>query len=235
VSERKPVAVVAGVGPGNGIALARRFAAGGYAVAMLARDAENVRSVSAEIEGAVGLACDVTNQEDVGRTFSQISDLLGDVRVLLFNAGSGVFKDVEHITPKDFEDSWRVNAYGALLCSQAVLPSMKARGAGALVFTGATASLRGGKASAAFAPAKAAQRSLAESMARSLWPAGIHVALIIVDGVVDLPRTRKATPDRPDDSFVAPAGVAETAWHLVHQDRRAWSFQVEARPFSESW
>ena len=109
------------------------------------------------------------------------------------------------------------------------------KGAGVILFTGATASLRGNKRTAAFAPAKAAQRSLAESMARSLWPAGIHVGLMIVDGVVDLPRTRKAMPDKEDEFFVDPAGLAETAWFLAHQDRQAWSFEVEVRPFGETW
>ena len=235
MNERKPVAVVAGMGPGNGVALARRFAEGGYAVAALARDGDRARALIADVDGAKGYACDVTDREAVKRTFSLVSQQLGEVRVLLFNAGSGVFKSVEEITPEDLESSWRVNTYAALLCSQAVIPSMKSQGAGAIIFTGATASLRGGKATAAFAPAKAAQRSLAQSMARTLWPAGIHVALIIVDGVVDLPRTRAAMPGKGKDFFVDPAGVAETAWFLVNQDLRAWSFEVEARPFGENW
>ncbi|WP_244610455.1 SDR family oxidoreductase [Microvirga pakistanensis] len=112
---------------------------------------------------------------------------------------------------------------------------MKGAGRGSLVFIGATASRRGGPRSAAFAPAKAAQRSLAESMARSLWPSGIHVALIIVDGMVDLPQTRRAMPDKPDSFFIKPSGVAEIAFQLTRQDRSAWSFEVEARPFRESW
>lgn len=103
------------------------------------------------------------------------------------------------------------------------------------MFIGATASRRGAKTTAAFAPAKAAQRNLAESMARSLWPAGIHVALNIVDGMVDLATTRAKMPDKPDDFFVDPAGVAEIAWNLAHQSRRAWSFEVEARLFGEVW
>ena len=131
--------------------------------------------------------------------------------------------------------SWRVNALGAFLCARAVIPAMKAAGDGRIIFIGATASRRGGKMAAAFAPAKAAQRSLAESMARSLWPAGIHVALIILDGIVDLAPTRARMPDKPDDFFVDPNGVAEIAWDLARQSRRAWSFEVEARPFGEAW
>lgn len=232
---RKRVAVVAGAGPGNGAALARRFAGGGYAVAMLARDSARIDELAAGIEGAVAYECDVGSPAAVTRVFGTIAAELGAVDVLLFNAGPGVFKSVDEITPDDFEAAWRVNAYGSLLCSRAVIPAMKARGAGAILFTGATASRRGGKATAAFAPAKAAQRSLAESMARALWPSGIHVGLMIVDGVVDLPRTRKARPDEEDDFFVDPDGLAETAWFLAHQDRQAWSFEVEVRPFREQW
>jgi len=235
MKEHTPVAVVAGAGPGNGAALARRFADGGYAVALLARDVRKISELAGEIDGAVAYACDVSDPASVAAVFDAITAELGIVDVLLFNAGSGVFKSVEEITPAEFEAAWRVNAYGALLCSQAVIPTMKARGSGAILFTGATASLRGGKATAAFAPAKAAQRSLAESMARTLWPVGIHVALMIVDGVVDLPGTRRAMPTKDDDFFVDPAGLAETAWFLAHQDRHAWSFEVEVRPFGENW
>jgi NAD(P)-dependent dehydrogenase (short-subunit alcohol dehydrogenase family) len=235
MEQKMPVAVVAGAGPGTGAALARRFADGGYTVALLARDAEKTANLASEIDGAVAYACDVSDAASVAAAFAAIGSELGPVSALLFNAGSGVFKSVEEITPAEFETAWRVNAYGALLCSQAVVPAMKARGSGSILFTGATASLRGGKRTAAFAPAKAAQRSLAQSMARTLWPAGIHVALMIIDGVIDLPQTRKALSGKGDDFFVDPAGVAETAWFLAHQDRRAWSFEVEVRPYGENW
>ena len=112
---------------------------------------------------------------------------------------------------------------------------MRARGSGAIIVVGATASRRGVAGTAAFAPAKMAQRGLAESMARHLWPAGIHVALIIVDGVVGGPATRARFGDRPDEAFIAPSGVADIAASLVRQDRSAWSFEVEARPFGEKW
>jgi NAD(P)-dependent dehydrogenase (short-subunit alcohol dehydrogenase family) len=232
---RKPVAVVAGAGPGNGAALARRFASAGYAVALLARRRENLDAILAELETARGYACDVGDAASVDAAFAGIRRDLGPVDALLYNAGSGVFADVESISPEQFEQSWRVNALGALLCSQQVIPAMKERSHGNIVFIGATASRRGNVLTAAFAPAKAAQRSLAESMARKLWPSGIHVALIIVDGVVDIPRTRQAMPDRPDDAFVDPAGVAEIAYQLTRQQRRAWSFEVEARPYGEKW
>jgi NAD(P)-dependent dehydrogenase (short-subunit alcohol dehydrogenase family) len=112
---------------------------------------------------------------------------------------------------------------------------MKQAGRGNIVFIGATASRRGNGKTAAVAPAKAAQRSLAESMAKHLWPAGVHVALVIVDGVVDLPRTRERMPDKPDSYFVRPEDIADTVHWLTRQPRSAWSFEVEARPFAEVW
>jgi len=235
MSGSKPVAVVAGAGPGNGAALARRFADAGYAVALLARSRATLDALQEAIAGSRGYACDVGSPQSVADAFAAIRADFGDVDVLIYNAGSGIFADVEQITPDQFEASWRVNAYGALLCAQQVIPAMKAAGRGSIVFIGATASRRGGPRTAAFAPAKAAQRSLAESMARSLWPSGIHVCLIIVDGVVDLPRTRAAMADKPDSFFVQPSAVAETAFQLTRQERSAWSFEVEARPFGESW
>lgn len=232
---KQPVAVIAGAGPGNGTALARRFAQAGYAIALLARSRANLDAIVGELTAARGYACDVGDAASVAAAFESIRGDLGPVDVLLYNAGSGVFADVESITPEQFEQSWRVNALGALLCSQQVIPAMKEKSQGSIVFIGATASRRGNVRTAAFAPAKAAQRSLAESMARKLWPSGIHVALIIVDGMVDLPRTRQAMPDKPDDAFVDPAGVAEIAFELTRQQRRAWSFEVEARPYTENW
>ncbi|MGA7540657.1 MAG: SDR family NAD(P)-dependent oxidoreductase [Steroidobacteraceae bacterium] len=235
MAAKMKVAVVAGVGPGNGAALTRRFATAGYRVAMLARTRKSLDPLEREIDGARGFECDVASPESVAQAFVRIRADLGPVDTLIYNAGSGIFADVENITPEQFEQSWRVNAYGALLCAREVIPEMKARRSGSIVFIGATASRRGGPRSAAFAPAKAAQRSLAESMARSLWPAGIHVAVIIVDGVVDLPRTRQRMPEKPDSFFIKPSGVAETAFNLTCQDVTAWSFEVEARPFAESW
>ena len=229
------VVVVAGAGPGNGAALAQRFAAAGRKVALLSREQGHADAIAAKVAGARGYACDVSDEASVKSCFAAISTDLGEVDTLLYNAGSGAFADVETITAAQFEQAWRVNALGSFLCSREVIPAMKAKGEGNIVFIGATASRRGGKMTAAFAPAKAAQRSLAESMARTLWPAGIHVALIVIDGVVDLEKTRAKMPDKPDEFFVDPAGVAEIAWHLTQQSRRAWSFETEARPLGENW
>jgi NADP-dependent 3-hydroxy acid dehydrogenase YdfG len=231
----KPVCAVVGVGPGNGAALARRFSTAGYALALLARRTQLTATLAAELGNAKAYECDVANAGSVASAFERIRADLGDVDALLYNAGSGTWGTVEEITPEAFEMAWRVNALGTLLAAQQVLPAMKAKGAGSIIVIGATASRRGMPRTAAFAPAKAAQRSLAESMARHLWPAGIHVALVIVDGVVDLERTREAMPDKADSFFVQPDDVAATVWWLSQQPRSAWAFEVEARPFGESW
>ena len=231
----KKVCVVVGVGPGNGAALARRFAKEGYAVALLARTTETSEPLAASLDGARAYTCDASDAGAVSREFDAIEREMGPVHTLVYNAGSGTWGTVEDIDPAAFEAAFRVNALGLLLASKKVIPQMKAQGGGNIVVIGATASRRGVARTAAFAPAKAAQKSLAESMARHLWPQNIHVSLVIVDGVVDLPRTRAMMKDKPDDFFIAPDDLADTAFHLTTQRRSAWSFEVEARPFKETW
>jgi len=231
----KPVCAVVGVGPGNGAALARRFHAEGFRVALLARSSDFTSALARELDGSRAYACDVADEASVERAFAAIASELGPVEVLLYNAGSGVWGNIEDVSAKDFEQSFRVNALGAFVAARQVIGPMKQAGRGSIVFMGATASRRGNVKTAAFAPAKAAQRSLAESMARYLWPAGIHVAVVILDGVVDLPRTRKMMPDKPDSFFVSPAELAESVLALTRQKRSVWSFELEARPFGETW
>jgi NAD(P)-dependent dehydrogenase (short-subunit alcohol dehydrogenase family) len=231
----KRVCVVAGVGPGNGAAFARRFASEGFAVALLARTTELSAKLASSLPEARAYACDVTDAGSIARAFDSVRRELGEVEVLVYNAGSGVWGSVEEATAADFEGAWRVNALGSFLASKQVIPAMKRAGRGSIVFVGATASRKGGARSASFSSAKGAQRSLAESMARALWPAGIHVALIVVDGVVDLPRTRERMPDKPASFFIQPDDVAEIGFRLTQQRPSAWSFEVEARPFGESW
>jgi NAD(P)-dependent dehydrogenase (short-subunit alcohol dehydrogenase family) len=229
------VCAVVGVGPGNGEAFARRFAADGYAVALLARRAELTHRLAAELKRAKAYACDVADEASVDAAFGKIRADLGDVDVLIYNAGSGVWGNVEEVSAEDLERAWRVNTLGLFLTARRVIPAMRQRGQGTIVVVGATASRRGAAGAAAFAQAKMAQRALAESLARHLGPSGIHVALIIVDGVVGGPVTRSRFADRPDEAFIDPAGVAAIASDLVKQDRSSWSFEVEARPYKEKW
>jgi NAD(P)-dependent dehydrogenase (short-subunit alcohol dehydrogenase family) len=233
-----PVCAVVGVGPGNGEAFARRFAADGYAIALMARRAELTAKLAAELPRAKAYACDVADAASVEAAFAASRADLGDVDVLVLNAGSGggsVWGNVEEVKAEDLERTWRINTLGLFLAARQTIPAMRRKGQGSIIVVGATASRRGAAGAAAFAQAKMAQRALAESMARHLWPAGIHVALIVVDGVVGGPVTRSRFTDRPDDFFIDPAGVAVIAADLVKQNRAAWSFEVEARPFKEKW
>ncbi len=230
-----PVGVIVGVGEGNGAALARAFAKTGMTMALLARQSGFTQELAATLPGARAYECDVSSPASVSETFARIRSELGDPTTVVYNAGSGVWGDVESISLEAFETSWRVNAYGALAVSREVIPTMKAAGSGTIIFIGATASRRGGAKTAAFAPAKAAQRSLAESMARSLGPSGIHVALIVIDAVVDLPRTRRGMSDKPDSFFLKPEEMAASAVWLAQQPRSAWTFEIEVRPFGEKW
>jgi NAD(P)-dependent dehydrogenase (short-subunit alcohol dehydrogenase family) len=230
-----PICVIVGIGEGNGAALARAFAKAGMRMALLARQSGFSEELAATLPDARAYACDVSNAASVSETFARIRSELGDPATVVYNAGSGVWGDVESISLESFEAAWRVNAYGALAVSREVIPAMKKAGSGNIIFIGATASRRGGAKTAAFAPAKAAQRSLAESMARSLWPAGIHVALIVIDAVVDLPRTRRSMPDKPDEFFIKPDDMAASAVWLAQQPRSSWTFEIDVRPFGEKW
>jgi NAD(P)-dependent dehydrogenase (short-subunit alcohol dehydrogenase family) len=232
---KKPVCAVVGVGEGNGAALARAFARSGMAIALLARRTDFTSELARELPDARPYACDVSDPSSIAQAFATIRTEMGDPTTLIYNAGAGVWGDVESITLDGFEATWRVNAYGALAASQEVIPAMKATGSGTIIFIGATASHRGGPKTAAFAPAKAAQRSLAESMARSLWPHGIHVALIVIDAVVGLAGTRHHMPDKPDSFFLKPDDMAAAAVWLSQQPRSAWTFEVDVRPFGENW
>jgi NAD(P)-dependent dehydrogenase (short-subunit alcohol dehydrogenase family) len=229
------VCAVVGVGPGNGASFARRFANEGHRIALLARSTAFSRQLAEQLPGAAAYPCDVSQASSISHAFAEIRKQQGEVETVIYNAGSGVWGTVDDVGAGDFEAAWRVNALGALLVSKEVTPAMKARGRGSFIFIGATASRRGGAKTAAFASAKAAQRSLAESMARHLWPAGIHVALIVVDGVIDLPRTRQMMSTKPDSFFIQPDDVADVAFQLTRQKPSAWSFEVEARPFGETW
>jgi NAD(P)-dependent dehydrogenase (short-subunit alcohol dehydrogenase family) len=229
------VCVVAGVGPGTGTALSRRFAAGGYRVAMLARDAERLAELERGIAGSRGYGVDVTDAVRVKEVVERIRSDMGTPSVLVHNAVSGHFGEFLDVTPDLLEHTFRTNVVSLLLLGQALVPHMLAGGGGAIVVTGNTAAWRGVANFAAFAPSKAAQRILAQSMARSLGPKGIHVAYVVIDAVIDVPWTRQAFASRPDEFFARPEAIADTVYHVAHQDRSAWTFEVDLRPFAEKW
>ena len=237
-SKQSRVAFLTGAGPGLGASLVRRFAKE-YAVAVNARNERFVKSLGDEIRASGGTALevpgDIGDRDQVAGMFRSIRERLGPPDVLLYNAGSGAFGTVTEITPEQFEASWRVNAFGAFLCAAECTPDMISRGRGVMLFTGATAGVKAGPRSVAFGPAKFAMRGLAQSLARDLGPKGIHVAWINVDGSIDIPGARGLKPSLQDSDFLKPDAVAETYWHLAHQDRSAWTMELEVRPFKEEF
>jgi NAD(P)-dependent dehydrogenase (short-subunit alcohol dehydrogenase family) len=231
----QPVCVVTGVGPGTGSALSRRFAAGGYRVAMLARSEARLADLERALPGAKAYVCDVTDPAQVDATMAAVETQLGAPSVLLYNAVGGAFGSFLDIDPAVLDRNFQVNTMGLLYLARRLAPSMISAGTGAIVVTGNTSAQRGRAGFAGFAPTKAAQRILAEAMARELGPKGVHVAYIVIDAVIDVAWTRERYTDKPDDFFIKPTAIADEAWHVAHQDRSAWSFNVEIRPFREPW
>ena len=235
MNQTSPVAVVTGVGPGTGAAIARRFAHGGYAVAMLARDRTRLTSLEREIAHSRAYPCDVTDETQLDATVAAIRAELGAPKVLIHNAVGGAFGSFLEIDPQVLNRNFQVNTMALLYLARQLAPAMVAAGEGAIIATGNTSAFRGKANFAGFAPTKAAQRILAEAIAREIGPKGVHVAYVMIDAVIDLEWTRKRWPDAPDDFFIKPAAIADEVWHVAHQDRSAWSFNVELRPFGETW
>jgi NAD(P)-dependent dehydrogenase (short-subunit alcohol dehydrogenase family) len=231
----KPLAIVTGVGPGTGSAVVRRFAAGGYRVAMLARDKTRLDALAAEIPSAVPVTCDVTDFATLERVLGEIDQRFGAPKVVVHNAVGGAFGKFQEVAPEVLRANFETNVMALLHLARQVAPRMIAAEGGALVVTGNTSALRGKPNFAGFAPTKAAQRILAESIARDLGPQGVHVAYLVIDAVIDVPWARQRFKDAPDDFFIKPAAIAEEIHHIAHQDRSAWSFLSEVRPYRESW
>jgi short-subunit dehydrogenase len=227
----KPLAIVTGVGPGTGAAVARRFAEGGYRVAMLARNADRLAVLENQIADSIAVPCDVGDAGALERAIAG----LGDAKVVVHNAVGGAFGTFTEIEADVLQRNFQVNTMALFHLARLTTPAMVAAGEGALIVTGNTSAQRGRAAFAGFAPTKAAQRILAESLARDLGPKGVHVAYLVVDAVIDLPWQRQRLPDAPDDFFISPASIAGEVHHLAHQPRDAWSFLAEVRPFREPW
>lgn len=225
--------LVAGVGPGLGIAVARRFAREGYRVAMLARSRERLDALAAQApERLVAIPCDVTDPTGVSAAFEETERRLGPLVCAVFNAGAYQRGSILDIAPSDFERCWRVGAFAGFLVGQAAAQRMVVRGSGTILFTGATASLRGGANFANLAAPKFALRAVAQSMARELGPRGIHVAHVIIDGQIGA-ADRDENSARPPDSRLAPDAIAEAYLGLHRQHRSAWSQEIDLRPSVE--
>ncbi len=232
-------AVITGVGPGLGTALARKFAQEGCRVGLLARSPETIDRLAEELGAGAGhalaVAADVTQPGAVTRAFQKIRDRLGPVDLLVHHAGSAVWKELPDLSAEDFRSSWETCALGAFLCCREAVPDMLARGGGGILFTGATSSLRGRAGASAFASAKFAVRGFAESLARELWPKNIHVAHVVIDGVIDTPGVREHDPGAAQGPLLDPDAIASTYWDLARQDRGAWSLEIDVRPFDEEF
>lgn len=233
------ISVINGVGPGNGAHFARRFAREGHAVALLSRSGEYLEELAAEINDggghALAVPADVTDPASVAAAFARVRERLGEVDTLIQNAAGGARGPFLEIEPERFEESHRVSVMGAVYSFREVLPAMAKRGSGNVVMVGATASLRGGNGFSAFAVAKFGQRALAQSVAREFGPQGVHVSHVIIDGVIDNPRSRGRMADKPDSFFLSAAHIADVVWDLVNQPRSTWSHEIDLRPFGEKW
>ena len=231
----KPLALITGVGPGTGSALVRRFANGGYVVAMIARTKSRLDALTAENSNVRGYVCDVSDTDQLRKTVANVTSDLGPAEVLIHNAVGGTFGTFQEIKPHALLRNFQINTMALLELARHVAPAMIEAGKGTIMATGNTSALRGKANFAGFAPSKAAARILLESIARDVGPKGIHVAYLLIDAVIDQEWTRKMKPKAPDDFFIAPRAIAEEAWHIVHQDKSAWSFNVEVRPYGETW
>jgi NAD(P)-dependent dehydrogenase (short-subunit alcohol dehydrogenase family) len=232
------VCVVVGIGEGLGAALARRFA-DGYKVALIARSPAVITKTADQILAAGGAALplqsDATERQQIAAAYEQITRELAPVEILIYNGGRRPIGRLIETTPEVFENTWRLHTIGAFLLSQQVVPAMLSCGSGCVLITGATAGIRPWPNSAAFAPAKFAVRGLAQVMARDLYPQGIHVGYVNVDGGIDMPLLRKLRPDAQDEDLLKPAAIADAFWYLAHQDRSAWTHELDVRPFKEKF
>lgn len=229
------VCTIIGIGPGNGASIARTFASQNYRVALLSRNQEYIDELASSIKDSRAYQYDTTKPDAAKQVFAQIEKDLGPTNVLVYNAGAGAFKSIEDATLEQMEMAWRVNVAGLFSAVKQVMGGMCERGEGNIIITGATASLRGGKNFAPFASAKAGQRNLAQSMAKFLGPKGVHVSYVIVDGVIDLERTRKLMTNASDEDFIKPDDLAKTVHFLTEQPKSAWTFEVDLRPYREKW
>ncbi|GAM21352.1 hypothetical protein SAMD00019534_045270 [Acytostelium subglobosum LB1] len=229
------IAVVLGVGPGIGAAVARRFAKEGFTVALAARTKDKLLALEKEINDAGGKAIsvqiDAGNTESIINGFSEIKSRVGNPDVFVYNVGSFKYGSIEKLTTEDYESAWRNNCLGAITASQQVLPHMLSQNKGTIILTGATASMRGSVNFSPFAVGKFGLRAFAQSLAREYYPKGIHVAHVVIDGQVNV--SKETT--RPLDEMLNPVEIANTYWNLYQQDKTAWTHELELRTNKEKW
>eukprot|EP00929_Paragymnodinium_shiwhaense_P017216 TRINITY_DN126220_c0_g1_i1.p1 TRINITY_DN126220_c0_g1~~TRINITY_DN126220_c0_g1_i1.p1 ORF type:complete len:247 (+),score=37.07 TRINITY_DN126220_c0_g1_i1:63-803(+) len=226
-SAARKVCVVAGVGEkGIGDHVSKKFASEGYAVAMLARRKENLDALEKEISGSKGYQCDVSKHDQLHAAIEAITADLGPIDVLIVNTSAGPFKPFAETSQEEFDLALATGPSALFAFAKAVTPGMIERGHGVIGVTGATASWRGMPATCAKAAGNFAMRAVAQSLARDMAPKGIHVFHVIIDGMVDQPRTHSWMPSKPDEEFLSPSDIAETYWALANQSPKCWGFEI---------
>jgi NAD(P)-dependent dehydrogenase (short-subunit alcohol dehydrogenase family) len=230
------IAVVAGVGPGLGAALVRKLAEEGCRVGMFARSSKFIGKLATDLGPyALAIPTDISDSKQVAAGFRKVRERLGPVEILVAHASGSLGGRLEKTSSEEFERSWRTAVLGAFLCAREALSDMLERRKGAIIFTGATSSVRGRGGAVAFSSAKFAVRGLAQSLAVELWPKGIHVAHIIIDGVIDTGRVRNTHKPSTKYPFLQPDAIADAYWDLIQQEPSAWSLEIDLRPHKEAF
>ncbi len=229
-------AIVTGVGSGLGAALVRKLVQEGCRVGMFARSETFLTQLSKELgEKALPVPTDITKPAQVTRGFQQVREAYGPIDILINHAGNATWAGLMELQPDQFEQAWRVGPYASFLCCQEAVPDMLNQGGGAILFSGATSSIRGRGGALAFSSAKFGVRGLGESLARELWPKGIHVAHVIIDGGIASPSDTTTPPIDPKEPFLDPRAMAQSYWNLITQDRSAWTLELDLRPHQEDF
>lgn len=242
-TSNQKVALIIGAGDATGGAIAKRFAKGGYISCMTRRNADKLQPLIDEIEQAggtaYGFASDARKEQQVIQLIEEIESNIGEIEVLVFNIGANVPCSILEETARKYFKIWEMACFSAFLTGREVAKRMVSRQRGTLIFTGATAGLRGAAYFSAFAGAKHALRALAQSMARELGPQNIHVAHVVVDGAIDTDFIKNSFPDlyekKDQDGILNPEHIAENYWYLAQQPRDAWTHELDLRPWMEKW
>jgi NAD(P)-dependent dehydrogenase (short-subunit alcohol dehydrogenase family) len=227
-------AVIAGVGPGLGASIARKFVAEGCAVGLFARSSDFIENLAEELneEGeALAVQTDITDPEAVAAGFAEVREAFGSVDVLINHASGGAWKRLMDLSSDEFERALAVGTHGSFHCSQEAVEDMLDSGGGTVIFTGATSSVRGNEGALAFSAGKFAVRGMAESMARDLGPKGIHVSHVVIDGGIRPPNREVGSPEE----YLDPDAIAASYWQLVEQDESAWTLELDLRPHVEEF
>ena len=229
--------MIAGVGPGLGAALARRFAQAGHPTALGARSKTALMEITSQVSQAGGVALtvpyDVTDDQAVTAAIGQVQSQLGPIATFIYNAGNQARGGVQDLSSDAFTAAWQVGPYGAFLHAKQLLPKMAAQGGGVMLFTGATSSVHAPAKNPAFASAKFGLRGLAMSLMREWGPKGVHVAHVLVDGVILTPRVQSEVGDQPD--YLRTEDIAEAYYQLALQPPSAWTFELDLRPFTDDY